>query len=160
MSRTLLFLSIILTGLVSGTVFGIFVGYNPQELSALAYMEQQQNLIDGLNILMPILGFLAIILNFILAFQYRKTLRAMSALTITAILLIVGGLITHFGNQPINVMVSEWNVDNIPDTWEELRDEWWKFHILRTITSFIAFGFVAWVATIPKTWAEDIPMAH
>lgn len=159
MHRILIFLDIIVTGLIAGTVFGILMGYNPGELSAITYVEQQQNVIHGLNTLMPMLGLVAFIITVILAFHYRKITSIIAALSIAGVLLIVSGLITRFGNQPINDIVLGWNIENIPNNWQDFRDEWWRFHTIRTLTSFIAFTLVAWVASIPKTLEEDITMA-
>lgn len=50
------FLNIFMAALVAGTIFGIWIGYNPMSLSATAYLEQQQNAIRSLNVLMPVLG--------------------------------------------------------------------------------------------------------
>jgi len=63
------FLNIVMAGLIAGTLFGIWIGYNPQNLSAQTYVEQQQSVIKALNTLMPILGLIAIILTVICAFM-------------------------------------------------------------------------------------------
>jgi hypothetical protein len=60
-----------MAGLVAGTLFGIWIGYNPQNLSAQTYIEQQQSVIKALNTLMPLLGLIAIILTVISAFMQR-----------------------------------------------------------------------------------------
>jgi hypothetical protein len=41
MKQIIQFSSIVLTGLIAGTIFGIWIGYNPRDLSAVAYVEQQ-----------------------------------------------------------------------------------------------------------------------
>jgi hypothetical protein len=39
------FLNIIIAALLAGTSFGIWIGYNPLNLSPSTYIEQQQNMI-------------------------------------------------------------------------------------------------------------------
>ena len=43
------FLNIIIAALLAGTSFGIWMGFNPLNLSPLTYIEQQQNMIRALN---------------------------------------------------------------------------------------------------------------
>src|SRR5204862_107869 len=66
------FLNILLAALVAGTIFGIWIGFNPKELSSLAYVEQQQNAIRALNVLMPLLGLVTILITLLSAFLQRK----------------------------------------------------------------------------------------
>ena len=46
------FLNIIIAALLAGTSFGIWMGFNPLNLSPSTYIEQQQNMIRALNVLM------------------------------------------------------------------------------------------------------------
>lgn len=138
------FLNIVMAGLVSGTVFGIWLGYNPTGWSAQTYIEQQQSVITALNTLMPILGGVTIALTLLSAYMQKKDKNTLYTLLVAALLLIATGLITRFGNQPINSIVMTWDIHNAPDNWIELKDQWWAFHIYRTITSVIAFCIIAW----------------
>jgi hypothetical protein len=38
---------------------------------------------------------------------------------------VVAGLVTRFGNQPINAVVMTWQASAPPSGWEEARDQWW-----------------------------------
>src|SRR5690606_14504622 len=77
----------VLTGLIAGTVFGIWIGFNPENLSATAYVEQQQGTIGALNVLMPILGLLSIALTFCYAYSVRNNTRSLYMLTISILFL-------------------------------------------------------------------------
>jgi hypothetical protein len=145
MKQIIQFSDIVLTGLIAGVIFGIWVGYDPRDLSAVAYVEQQQSAIRALNVLMPVLGFISILLTVGYAVMSRREKLKRNLLVIAAILLITSGLITRFGNQSINAIVMTWNLENIPDTWTALRDEWWTFHIMRTVSTMIAFALIVWV---------------
>ena len=136
------FLNIILAGLIAGALFVIWIGYDPKNLSAQAYVEQQQNVIKALNTLMPILGLIAIILTVSSAFIQKSSKFIFGTLLLAAVMLIIGGLVTRFGNQPINSLVMTWKLDNIPSNWLELRDKWCSLNLIRTAATFLAFCLI------------------
>ncbi len=103
------FFLLFLLSLLVGTMFGILVGYNPAGLSALAYVEQQQNAIRSFNTLLPSMGALCIVLTVGLAFRLRSDRRVCYLHVVAAILMVVAALVTRFGNQPINAIVMTWS---------------------------------------------------
>ena len=144
MTFTVQFINIIMAGLIAGIVFGIWIGYNPKTFSVTTYIEQQQGAIRALNTLMPVLGLITGILTLISAFQQRDNKSVFITLLFAVAFIVISGLVTRFGNQPINSIVMTWDVNTPPSNWETLRDKWWSFHIVRTITSFMAFCLIAW----------------
>jgi len=145
MARSIVqFLNIMLAALIAGTVFGIWAGYNPEVLSVHAYLEQQQNAISRLNTLMPVLGFLTIILTAVSTFIQRQNKSVVAILSIAIVLFIASAMITKFGNQRINTIVMTWDAASVPDNWTELRDNWWSFHIIRTCTTITGLALVVW----------------
>ena len=138
------FLTLLMAGLVAGTLFGIWIGYNPKNLSVNTYVEYQQGAIKALNTLMPILGLISVILTVIAAILQKQDQFVFVILIIASGLLIISGLITKFGNQPINSIVMTWSKNSIPTNWTELRDKWWLLHKLRTLTTFISFCLIIW----------------
>src|SRR5688500_4901700 len=145
MKQLIIFLDILLTGLIAGVIFGVWVGYNPQYLTAATYVEQQQNAIRSLNVLMPVLGLLSIILTVTYAIMTKSHKLSRNILFAAVFFLIVSGLITRFGNQPINAIIMTWDAGNIPPTWTTLREDWWTFHTMRMISALIAFALIVWV---------------
>ena len=141
--------NIVFAALIAGGLFVIWAGYDPATLSPSTYVEQQQNAIRGLNILMPALGGITIVLTAISAFLQRKNRKAFVFLAVAAAFLILAGLITRFGNQPINAMVMTWDIARPPADWTELRDQWWGYHRLRTICGLLALVLVAWASIYP-----------
>lgn len=135
-----------MAGLIAGTLFGILIGYNPQNLSSQTYIEQQQSLIRALNTLMPLLGLLTIVLTLVSAFLQKGNQTVFVILLIAAVLLIISGLVTRFGNQPINSIVITWNKVYAPGNWTQLRDKWWSLHIIRSVTAFLAFCLIIWTS--------------
>lgn len=140
------FLNIIMVALVAGTIFGIWLGYNPINLSATTYIEQQQNNIRALNTIMPLLGLITIILTLISAFLRKKEKGVFLLLLIATVFLIISGLTTKFGNQPINSVVMTWDMNTPPDNWVALRDQWWTYHIIRTSTAIMALCLIVWTS--------------
>jgi hypothetical protein len=139
-------LNVVVVGLVAGSIFGILLGYNPHELSAATYIEQQQSIITALNTLMPILGLVAILLTLTSAFLQKNDKNVFICMLVATAFLVISGLTTRFGNQPINGIVLTWDMNTPPSNWMALRDKWWSFHIFRTITALIAFSLVAWAS--------------
>ncbi len=132
------FASLLLMALVVGTMFGIWLGFNPSGLTAATYVEQQQHAIRALNTLLPVLGAVCILLTAALAALTKDDKRARYLLVAAAICLAAAGLITRFGNQPINAVVMTWSAQTPAANWMELRDTWWQWHILRTTAGISA----------------------
>ena len=140
------FLSIIMAGLLAGILLGISLGYNPKNLSVPTYIEQQQNAIKALNTLMPLLGLITIILTLASAFLQKDNKTIFITLLIATLTLVITGLITRLGNQPINSILMTWNKASVPSNWTELRDKWWSLHLIRTVMTLIAFILISWTA--------------
>jgi uncharacterized membrane protein len=143
------FANIVFAALVGGAMFVIWAGYDPAALSASTYVEQQQNAIRALNVLMPVLGAITVLLALVSAFLQRKDRKAFVLLIVAAAFLIVSGLVTRFGNQPINAIVMTWDSARPPANWTELRDQWCGFHRLRTIGGLVALVLITWASVYP-----------
>jgi uncharacterized membrane protein len=133
------FVLLVLMGLLVGSMFGISMGYNPAGLSASAYVEQHQNAVRSLNTLFPVMGAICIALTAILAARSGANRRVRYILLAAVLLMLAAALVTRFGNQPINAIVMTWSAQAQPANWEQLRDQWWQWHIVRTIAAILAF---------------------
>lgn len=147
MLASIRFASLLLTALLVGTMFGIWLGFNPAALSATAYVEMQQNSIRALNVLLPILGLVCIVLTAALAALTKDDQRTRYLLVAAVLCLAAAGLITRFANQPINAVVITWSPRAPAANWSELRDTWWYWHVWRTIAGVVALA-LALLATI------------
>jgi uncharacterized membrane protein len=134
------FVDLLLMSLLVGTMFGVWLGFNPSGLSASTYVEQQQNTIRALNTILPALGAVCIVLTAALAVLSKHDTRARILLAAAVICLVAAGLITRFGNQPINSQVITWSAQAPAANWMELRDIWWQWHILRTVSGIGALA--------------------
>ena len=147
--RTIIrFFNILIAALLSGVSFGIWIGFNPSDLSYPAYVEQQQNMLQSLRILMVLLVIIATIITIFSAFLQKKNKSVFVALLIAAIFFIVCILITRFGNKPIDDIVLTWTSDSPPVNWTELRNNWWSLHLMRTIAEIAALFIVTWTSII------------
>jgi len=140
------FLNIIVAGLLAGVSFGIWIGFNPSGLSPSTFIEQQQNMLQSLRTLMVSLVVLATIITILSAYLQKHDKTAFISLILAAIFFIACILITRFGNKPIDDKVITWTTDTIPNNWSELRENWWSFHILRTVAEIIALLLVTWTS--------------
>lgn len=134
------FVLLLLLALLVGTTFGIWVGFNPASLSASAYVEQQQNAIRSLNTLLPAMGAVCILLTVALAFMSKSDSRGRYLLFAAAVFMIVAAMVTRFANQPINAVVMTWSAQAPAANWAQLRDEWWQWHIIRSLASIAALA--------------------
>jgi uncharacterized membrane protein len=119
------FIGLLLMSLLVGTMFGIWLGFNPSMLSAATYVEQQQHTIRALNTVLPALGAVCILLTAALAVLTKDDTRARYLLIAAVVCLVAAGLITRFANQPINSQVMTWSAQAPAANWTELRDAWW-----------------------------------
>ena len=134
------FIGLLLMSLLVGTMFGIWLGFNPSALTAATYVEQQQNAIRALNTALPALGAVCILLTAVLAVLTKNEPRSRYLLIAAVVCLVTAGLITRFANQPINSLVMTWSAQAPATNWMELRDTWWNWHILRTVAGICALS--------------------
>jgi hypothetical protein len=140
------FINIILTALLAGTSFGIWVGLNPKNYSPTTYIEQQQNLVSSLNTLMVSLVILATLVSLLSAYLNRNRKSVFIALLFASAFFASCIFISRFGNFPIQIEMLTWKAEYLPDNWTSLRDKWWTLHITRTIAELLALVLVAWTS--------------
>lgn len=152
------FAFVLLLSLLVGTMFGIWVGFNPSSLSATAYIEQQQNAIRSLNTLLPFMGAVCIVLAVWLAVVTKNEPRTRLLLVAAIVCLLVAAAVTRFCNQPINAVVITWNAQSPPPQWVQLRAEWWQWHIVRTVAGIAALGLA--LAAVLRSKASGLQNHH
>ena len=116
------FLNIIIADLLAGVSFGIWIGFNPMDLSPSTYIEQQQNMLRALKVLMISLVVVATIITIASAFLQKNNKSVFIALLVAAAFFIACILITRFGIKSIDNMVMTWTADSLPVNWTDLRD--------------------------------------
>ena len=148
LSKILHTASLVVVSLLVGAMFGVWRGYDPASFSPATFVEVQQGAIRGLNDLLPFMGMGCIALTVALAALARKRAPVMWRYVAAAAALAVAGIITRFGNQPINDIVMTWSTTP-PDGWQALRDTWSNWHLAR-----LAAGLVGMILLINAIFAD------
>jgi len=125
------FADVMLTALLVGAMFGIWLIFNPAGLAAGVYITLHQQGIRTLNRAMPMLGAATILLTIFAAVLRRDDSARFGLLVGAVACFVAAGLVTRFLNQPINAVVVTWRTDTPPANWTGVRDEWWRWHLVR-----------------------------
>ena len=141
--------NLLLSALLVGAMFCVWLVFNPSQLDASHYIILQQQGIRTLHPVMPGLGAITILMTFASAVLARENKMRMSLLIGTAILFIISGVITRFANMPINAIVRGWNSAAPPDQWTALRDAWWRWHCWRLCSALAGFVLLV-IATLAR----------
>ena len=134
------FAAILMLSLVAGSTFGIWRGLGEASFTAATFIEVHQQLVRGLNVLLPAMGAVSAVLLLALAWLARRNRRALRFYLVAFVLSVAAGLMTRIFNQPINARVMTWTVQTLPANWMDIRDSWWTWHIIRT---FVSIGATA-----------------
>ena len=124
-------LALLLVGLVAGSMFGIWRGYDITGYAPATFVEVHQGAVRGLNTLLPAMAAAGLALVLLLAVLGRNRPAVLGLYLATALAIIVGGVITRFLNQPINYQIMGWTASTMPEDWAALRDSWWNWHLAR-----------------------------
>ena len=125
------FANVLLAALVVGAMFGVWLFLNPAGLDAGLYVALQQQGIRGGDKVMPALGTATILVTIVAAVLGRGDRGRLGLLVAAVGCFAVAGLTTRFLNQPINRIVMTWSANAPPMNWAGLRDEWWRWHLVR-----------------------------
>lgn len=137
MTTALQVLSLLLISLVVGSMFGVWRGYNPATFSPATFVEVHQGAVRGLNVLLPAMALVCILTVVALAWLGRGTPQSLWLYIAAAVSMVAAGLITRFGNQPINAVIMAWD-SAPPDGWQMIRDTWWNWHLARLVAGITA----------------------
>lgn len=136
------FSSLFLSALLVGAMFCVWLFLNPAHLDASHYTILQQQGVRTLHPALPILGAMTIAFTFAAAFIARQNRPRMGLLIAAAIFFIISGVITGTVNMPINRKVIQWTSSAPPENWTELRDQWWRWHRLRTASGAVGIALL------------------
>lgn len=125
------FASLVLSALIVGAMFAVCLLFNPAGLDAATYVVQQQWGIRTLHPQIPLLGIVTVLAILAAAFLSRGDRLHLTLLLVAAGLFVAAGLITRLLNMPINGVLMSWSPQSPPADWIQLRDAWWRWHLLR-----------------------------
>jgi len=140
-----LFALLLVCGVFWGLYFSLSRSYQvftPSELAKIA-----RTIVRNLEVPMRNISVLCLaLMGFSIAFYPNRgswNFYAMAA----SLLLIIGSLvITTAIEVPINNKVITWTTENTPVDWEQLRNRWQYYNVVRTVMALV--GFVLFAAAI------------
>lgn len=130
--RVIHLLAVCCTGIITGGQYVVSFDYNPAGVAASFYTEKIQYAIHHIGT--PLFGMLiaATALCFLAAALYFRNDRRTSLLLAGAgLFLLIGALITRFGNIPLLDIMDTWSVASPPANWLEIAERWYMFHTVR-----------------------------
>jgi len=137
-----LFAAMLSVGLLAGASFAVSLYFNPAGMPAAFYVETMQHAIRAFIVPLPALLILGLFFTIISTYLARDDRGSFWLLIVTSLCLISVGLITAFGNVPINNQILTWNISSPPSDWMDLGAKWLRFHMTRTILQICGFGFL------------------
>lgn len=131
-------ISIFLLALVTGVFWGPWLGlsrsitsFQPEVFLAIGH-RMIGNLAPVMPILMPA-AMLSVLPVLFLSYSDRPGTFYLNLAGLG--LFIVALLVTLIVEVPIDNKIINWTVATLPENWEQLRDRWETFHVIRTIAS-------------------------
>jgi hypothetical protein len=138
------FINIILVAVLAGVSLAIWIGFNPANLPASAWLMQQQQMLHSLRTLMVTLVMVSTVVTLINAYMNLHKKRVLASLVIAAAFLVACLVITRLGIKTLDDQVLQWNISSIPADWMELRDRWRVLHTMRTVAELAALCLIVW----------------
>ena len=136
--------SILLSALVVGVFWGPWVAlsrsmatFKPEVFLAIAH-RMTRNLEPVMTILMPA-AILSILPVLFISYNER---RAMFYLTLAIAMFIVALLVTVLVEVPIVKQIMTWTATTLPADWQQLRDRWRRFHVVRVVASIAGLALL------------------
>ena len=149
MLKTCEFISILLAALVSGMFLGPWAALTrsmdtfPPEVFLPLVKRMNRNMAQIMTPLMPA-ALLAILP--VLYLSYAMQPRTFYLTLAAFVLLLIALLVTMAVEVPIVRQISTWNLATMPDNWQQLRDRWGAFHLIRILAGLGALVLLAFAA--------------
>lgn len=130
--------SVVATGLIAGTMLGSGIQlFTYRSLPEASWTLQHQAMDALFSRVMPpafITTVIALVAIAVLAFSPTRWFFAIAALLVIATI-----AVTIAVEVPINKAIATWTAGAAPSNWMVLRDQWLRFHWIRTATGVLAF---------------------
>jgi uncharacterized membrane protein len=128
--------SIVLLAFVGGLYWGPWmaltrsIGTFSSEVLLVVVKRMSRNMAPVMTVLMPV-ALLSTVPVLILSFDNRP--HAFYLTLVALALFIVTLIVTLTVEVPIVTKMESWTPSTIPENWEQLRDRWGSFHLLRIV---------------------------
>ncbi|KNB51254.1 DUF1772 domain-containing protein [Streptomyces caatingaensis] len=129
---------IVATGTVAGTFFAVAVSVFPalMTMPPQQYVQTQRRLGEGYHPVMPIVVSSVLVGDALLAvFADSGLLRAVYAAAVGLFLAVP--LISQYGNLPLNKAIQAADRNGVPESWDDPRPGWRKWHLIRSVFAFL-----------------------
>jgi uncharacterized membrane protein len=138
-------ISIVLSALVAGMFSGPWIAlsrslhtFTPEVFLAIVD-RMNRNMAPVMTVLMPAAA-LSIVPVLILSYHVQP--QTFYLTLAGSLCFIVALLITMLVEVPIVEQIATWTVPTLPANWQQLRDRWSKFHIIRVVAGFAGLVFL------------------
>ena len=138
-------ISIIFSALTAGMFHGpwIALSRSMKTFSPEVFLEivdrMNRNMAPVMTVLMP--GTMLSIIPVILL-SYRQRPMVFYLSTVALLLFLIALLVTVVIEVPIVQQIVTWTPSTLPKNWQQLRDRWMKFHVLRVIAGIASLIFL------------------
>jgi uncharacterized membrane protein len=129
-------ISIVLSALTAGMFHGPWIAlsrsmrtFTPEVFLAIVD-RMNRNMAPVMTVLMPA-TLLSIVPVLLLSYHEQPKTFYLSATAF--VLFVVALLVTVWVEVPIVQQIVTWTTSALPDNWQQLRDRWMKFHVLRVV---------------------------
>jgi uncharacterized membrane protein len=138
-------ISIVLSAFVAGMFHGPWIAlsrsmrtFTPDVFLAIVD-RMNRNMAPVMTVLMP-----ATVLSIIpvLIFSYQNQPRVFYLNIAAFVLFMIALAVTVFVEVPIVEEIATWTVSTLPANWQQRRDRWMKFHVIRVIAGFASLVFL------------------
>jgi uncharacterized membrane protein len=129
-------ISIVFSALVAGMFHGPWVALSRSmktftpEVFLVIVDRMNRNMAPVMTVLMPA-TLLSIIPVLLLSYHERPQIFYLNVAAFA--LFVIALLLTVFVEVPIVVEIVSWTISTLPANWQQLRDRWTKFHVIRVI---------------------------
>jgi len=138
-------ISIVLSALVAGMFYGPWAAlsrslntFEPEVFLAIVD-RMNRNMAPVMTVLMPA-AFLSIVPVLFLSFSTQPRTFYLTLAGFVFFLLAL--LVTMFVEVPIVEEIVTWKVDALPANWQQLRDRWRRFHVIRVVAGLASLVFL------------------
>ena len=138
-------ISILLSALVAGMFYGPWAAlsrsmnaFEPEVFLAIVD-RMNRNMAPVMTVLMPA-AFLSIVP--VLFLSYPAQPRTFYLTLAGFVFFLSALLVTMFVEVPIVEEIVTWKVDTLPANWQQLRDRWRRFHVIRVVAGLASLVFL------------------
>jgi hypothetical protein len=139
------FISILLSALVTGVFWGTWLSLSRSIalLTPETFLTIGHTMIGYLGTVMAILMPAAILATLpVLFLLYRRRSRALYPTLVGFSFFAIALVVTLIVEVPIDNQIEAWTVASLPANWQQLRDRWELFHVIRTWVSVIGLALL------------------